>query len=222
MKKSTFCAGCGHTAIARITEQFLQKESGIFVGSVGCSVSLPSDFEGIDTVSSAHGRALAVATGIRRTVGKDKPIVTIQGDGDLLNIGIGELTHTCLRNEKIICVLLNNSVFSMTGFQLSATTPLGMKTKTSPEGRNEKYHGIPINVKSLIQTINPKVKYFLTTSSSREGIDWFEAFLQDSLNYNGFTLIEVISPCVTLFGGDVKKSYGYSKKIFEEKDELFK
>lgn len=214
MNKNTFCSGCGHVPIAKIVEKFIQECNGILCGSVGCSVSLPSDFEGFDTVSCAHGRGLAVATGIRRAIGHEKLILTYQGDGDALTIGMLEFKAACYRNEKIICVIIDNSVFGMTGFQLSALTPLGIKTKTSLDSRTEDIYGIPVNVRH--ETLcNPKVRYYLTTSATKKGIDTFKQQLYGVKDYNGFSVIHVISPCVTFFG-NTKKAYEYAIELYEK------
>ena len=209
-----FCRGCGHIPIAKTVEEFMLEHRGIFCGSVGCSVSLPSDFEGFDTVSCAHGRALAVATGIRRVVGPDRLILTYQGDGDALTIGMLEFKAACYRNEKIICIIIDNSVFGMTGFQLSALTPLGLKTKTSLDGRTEEIYGIPVNIRHET-ACNPKVKYYLTTSATREGIDMFKQHLHEAKDYNGFSVLHVISPCITFFG-NAKKAYEFSKEVYNK------
>ena len=211
--KTLFCRGCGHILIAKAVEEFMQEYQGIFCGSVGCSVSLPSDFEGFDTISCAHGRALAVATGIRRVVGNDKIILVYAGDGDALTIGLLEFKAACYRNEKIIYVIVDNGIFGMTGFQLSALTPLGTKTKTSLDGRKEELYGIPVNVK-YEAFCNPNVKYYLTTSATKEGIEKFKVYLNDAKNYKGFSVIHVISPCVTFFG-NIKNAYENSKNLYE-------
>lgn len=215
MKKISFCPGCGHIPIAKAVEKILQENNGILVGSVGCSVSIVSDFENVDAVSSQHGAALAVATGIRRVCKDKKVIITYQGDGDLGNIGIGELIHTCLRNENIICVLINNSVYGMTGFQMSSTTPIGVKTKTCVDGRTIKDHGIPINFRRITKAVNPEIQYFLCHSASKEGIDRFKECLKMGIENRGFTLIEVISPCVTFFKTP-KEAYEDAKKRYKE------
>jgi len=214
MLKHRYCPGCGHINISKEVERQLIERKGILICGVGCSVALPDIFEEIDAVSAAHGRALSVATGLRRVL-PDTTLVTYQGDGDCCTIGIGELIHTILRNPKLICVLINNQQFGMTGAQMSACTPVGIKTKTTPMGRNELNNGIPINVKLLMKQ-NPKTKYYLTNSASKTGIDLFKEQLRKALEYDGFSLIEVISPC-PIFWGDAKKSYEYSLKLYEEK-----
>lgn len=213
MKPHTFCPGCGHITISRIVEKELIAREGILVGSVGCSVALPDQFETVDAVSSAHGRALSVATAVKMCL-PDKPVLVYAGDGDCCTIGAGELIHTILRNPKIVCVLINNQQFGMTGHQMSAMTPVDLKTKTSVTGRHENVHGIPLNVKLLMKQ-NPKTKYYLTNAANKTGFDNFKIHLEEAFNYDGFSLIEVISPCPT-FWGNVKKSYEYSIGYFDK------
>lgn len=214
MKPAPYCTGCGHVPISKIVEKELIEREGILIGSVGCSVFLPDVFEVIDAISSAHGRALSVGTAVKMCL-PDKPVLVYAGDGDCCTIGVGELIHTILRNPKIVCVLINNSNFSMTGHQMSALTPLDMKTKTSVTGRKEIEHGIPLNVELLMKQ-NPKAKYYVTTSATKAGVDKFKEQLKEAFNNDGFSLIEVISPCPT-FWGSVKKSYEYSVKLYGER-----
>lgn len=214
MLKHKYCPGCGHIQISKEVEKQLIEKRGIPIVGVGCSVALPDIFTVVDAVSAAHGRALSVATALKMAL-PETPILTYQGDGDCCTIGAGELLHTILRNPPIVCVLINNQQFGMTGNQMSACTPIGVKTKTTVKGRNEIYNGIPINVKLLMKQ-NPKTKYYLTNSASKAGIDLFKIQLKEALEYNGFSLIEVMAPCPT-FWGNVKKSYEYSLKYYEEK-----
>lgn len=214
MLKHRYCPGCGHIQISKEVEKQLIEKRGIPVVGVGCSVALPDLFEVVDAVSASHGRALSVATALKMALPKT-PILTYQGDGDCCTIGAAELLHTILRNPPIVCVLINNHIFGMTGFQMSAETPIGLKTKTTVNGRNEINNGIPLNVKLLMKQ-NPKTHYYLTNSASKSGIELFKKQLKEALEYNGFSLIEVISPCVT-FWGNAKKSYEYSLKQYEEK-----
>jgi len=217
MRQIRFCPACGHIPIVKIEEELLQKHQGILIGTVGCSVPLCSDMEGVDAISSAHGRGLSVATSVKRVLGKDKMVLVHAGDGDGLTIGIGEFVHTCLRNEKIIYVLINNQQFGMTGHQMSALTPLEITTKTSYP-RKEEYHGIPVHVGKLVRALNPKVKYYRTTSATKEGINNFRKYLEEAINNDGFSVIEVVSPCPT-FWGNAKKAYEYSKDYFNSLEE---
>jgi len=209
-----FCPGCGHIQIAKAIEKELIERDAILVGSVGCSVALPNLFEIIDSVSAAHGRALSVATAVKMAL-PDKPVLVYAGDGDCCTIGAGELLHTILRNPKIVCVLVDNSNFAMTGHQMSALTPVGVKTKTTVKGRIELNNGIPLNVKLLTKQ-NLKVHYYLTHSAGKDGIELFKKQLKESLDYDGFSLIHVISPCPT-FWGNTKKSYEYSLSEYNKK-----
>jgi len=214
MKEIRYCKACGHTPISKEVERQLIAVSGILCGSVGCSVALPNLFEIVDAVSAAHGRALSVATALKMAL-PNKTIIAYQGDGDCCTIGAGELLHTILRNPKIVCILINNENFGMTGHQMSAETPIGVKTKTTVKGRDETLHGIPLDVKHLTK-LNPKVKYHLSNSATKDGIELFKKQLDEAINYDGFSLLEVISPCPT-FWGNAKKSYDFAKQCYEEK-----
>ena len=215
MQDHRYCPGCGHIQISKEVERQLIERAGVFVGSVGCSVALPNLFDIVDAVSAAHGRALSVATALKMAL-PDKTIIAYQGDGDCCTIGAGELLHTILRNPKIVCVLINNENFGMTGHQMSAETPIGVKTKTTVKGRDETLHGIPLDVKHLTK-LNPKVKYYLSNSATKDGIELFKKQLEEAINYDGFSLLEVISPCPTFFGGKPKEAYDFAKQCYEEK-----
>lgn len=214
MQPHRYCPGCGHIAISKAVESVLIERKGILVCGVGCSVALPDIFEVVDAVSAAHGRVLSVATGLRRVL-PNIPIVSYAGDGDCCTIGIGELVHTILRNEQLVCIIINNSIFGMTGFQMSSVTPIGVKTKTTVDGRLEENHGIPLDMRLLAKQ-NPKVNYNICHSASREGIDLFKEQLKTALDYQGFSIIEVISPCVTFFA-DAKKAYQYALNQYDIK-----
>jgi len=214
MLKHRYCPGCGHIQISKEVERQLIENHAILVGSVGCSVALPDLFEVVDAVSCAHGRALSTATALKMAL-PDIKIVTYQGDGDCCTIGAAELLHTILRNPSIVCVLINNLNFSMTGNQMSALTKLGMKTMTTVNGRNEQYNGIPMNVKLLTKQ-NPKVHYYLTHSAGKDGIEIFKTQLKEAIEYNGFSIIEVLSPC-PIFWGNVKKAYEFTLNEYKER-----
>lgn len=218
MKVVKFCRACGHIPIAKIVEETIQRTKGVFICGVGCSVSLATDFEDVDAISMPHGRTLTGATAARRVFGDDKVIIAYQGDGDCLTIGIGELVNTILRNEPIVCILINNQQFGMTGHQMSAATPLEMQTKTCFP-RSEENHGIPIHVGKLIRALNPKVKFYRVHAAGRDnihGIDAFRNYLDEAIKNDGFSLIEVISPCPTFFNGKIKESYEFAKKHYNK------
>ena len=146
--KYTFCPGCDHGVAVRLVAEVIDelgiRENAIVAAAIGCSVTI-YDFLNIDALESPHGRAMAVATGIKRAR-PDKFVFTYQGDGDFASIGWAESMHAALRGEKISSICINNTTFGMTGGQLGPTTMMGQVTTTSPTGRNEEYYGYPIKM----------------------------------------------------------------------------
>ncbi len=144
----TFCPGCDHGVAVRLVAEVLDElgltQNTICAASIGCSVTI-YDFLNIDTIESPHGRAMAVATGVKRAK-PDKFVFTYQGDGDFASIGLAESMHAALRGEKISAICINNTTYGMTGGQLGPTTILGQVTTTSPTGRNLEYYGYPIKI----------------------------------------------------------------------------
>ena len=144
----TFCAGCDHGIAIRIIAELLDEmnlaEKTIIVSSIGCSVFL-NDYFDLDIIEAPHGRALAVATGVKRAK-PDKFVFTYQGDGDLASIGLGESLHAMARGEKVTTICMNNTNYGMTGGQMAPTTILGQKTTTTVNGRDANVQGYPIKI----------------------------------------------------------------------------
>ena len=142
----SYCPGCGHGTAHRIIMEVLDEmgigDITIGIAPVGCSV-LAYEFMNVDMQQAAHGRAPAVATGVKRTW-PDKMVFTYQGDGDLAAIGTSETIHACNRGENIVIVFINNGIYGMTGGQMAPTTLPGMKSSTSPYGRDVKLMGNPL------------------------------------------------------------------------------
>ena len=151
-KVLSYCPGCGHGTAHRILMELVDEmglqENTIGVAPVGCSV-LAYEFMNIDMQQAAHGRAPAVATGIKRTW-PNKFVFTYQGDGDLAAIGTAETIHACNRGEDILIVFINNGIYGMTGGQMAPTTLPGMKSSTSPFGRDTKIMGNPLLITELV------------------------------------------------------------------------
>ncbi len=151
----TFCPGCDHGVaiklIAQVIDELKLKENTIAIGSVGCSVFL-DDYLDFDMVEAPHGRAMAVATGVKRAK-PDKTVFTYQGDGDFASIGIAESIHATTRGEKITAFCINNTTYGMTGGQAGPTTLLGQVTTTSPFGRNVENYGYPIKISEIMSQI---------------------------------------------------------------------
>jgi len=157
---TTYCPGCGHGIVHRLVAEVLD-ELGmggrtILVGSVGCSV-FAYDFLRLDAVESPHGRAAAVATGVKR-VRPDKIVFTYQGDGDLAAIGTAEIVHAAARGERFTTIFVNNGIYGMTGGQMAPTTLPGQKTTSSPLGRDVSTVGYPLPVTEMLSLL-PGVQY---------------------------------------------------------------
>jgi 2-oxoglutarate ferredoxin oxidoreductase subunit beta len=174
-------------------------DRAIGIASVGCSVFADVYFQS-DMVQAAHGRAPAVATGLKRAL-PEAVLFAYQGDGDLASIGMGEIIHAASRGERITIFFLNNAVFGMTGGQLAPTTPLGYKTSTSPYGRTAQEAGYPIRVCELLSTLEgPAYLARVAVSSPRQvraakkAIK--KAFLAQTED-RGFSLVEILSTCPT-------------------------
>jgi 2-oxoglutarate ferredoxin oxidoreductase subunit beta len=196
-----YCPGCGHGVVHRliaevIEEMGIQSET-IGVAPVGCSVFAYNYFD-IDMQEAAHGRASAVATGIKRVL-PDKYVFSYQGDGDLAAIGTGETIHTCNRGENILIVFINNGIYGMTGGQMAPTTIPGMKSTTSPFGRDVATMGNPLKITDLVATL-PGV-YYCTRQAvdSPNHVRKAKKAIQKGFEYQklkkGLSFIEIVSNC---------------------------
>lgn len=197
----SYCPGCGHGTAHRIImevveEMGIQSET-IGVAPVGCSV-LAYDFMNIDMTQAAHGRAPAVATAIKRLF-PDKFVFTYQGDGDLAAIGTAETIHACNRGENMTIIFINNGIYGMTGGQMAPTTLPGMKSSTSPYGRDVATMGNPLKMTELVATL-PGTLYVTrqavhTPSAVRKAKRAVrKAFENQKLN-KGLSFVEIVSNC---------------------------
>jgi 2-oxoglutarate ferredoxin oxidoreductase subunit beta len=202
-----YCPGCGHgivhKLIAELIDEFDLRERMIAVAPVGCSVTA-YDYLDVDFSESAHGRAPAVATGIKRSR-PDCFVLAYQGDGDLASIGTAEIIHAANRGENITTVFVNNAIYGMTGGQMAPTTLIGQKATTCPDGRSpEAGMGYPIRVCELLQSLGG-VTYLARTSvhTPANVIKTKKALkkgFETQIRKEGFSLIEVISPCPVNWG----------------------
>lgn len=201
-----YCPGCTHGTIHRLVAEVLVElgvlDKTIGVAPVGCSV-LCYDYFACDMFEAAHGRAPAVATGIKRSL-PDRVVFTYQGDGDLAAIGTAEIVHAAARGEKITTIFVNNAIYGMTGGQMAPTTLPGQVTETSPYGRDVNVQGHPIRVSEMIATLDGAVYVERVSADSVPNIlkakkaikKAFELQIQGA----GFTMIEVLSICPTNWG----------------------
>ncbi len=214
----TYCPGCLHGVAHRLVAESIE-ELGLTnmmtgVAPVGCSV-FAYKFFNFDMAQAAHGRAPAVATGMKRAR-PDMHVFTYQGDGDLAAIGTAEIVHAANRGEHISVFFVNNAIYGMTGGQMAPTTLPGMKTTTSPYGRNVDDIGYPIRVSELLATLI--APYYIERVSLLSPADIIKAkkAVHKALTYNkegrGFTFVELISTCPTNWGIDPIKSREWAKE----------
>lgn len=196
-----FCPGCSHGTIhkllAEVIEEMGMQEKAIGISPVGCSV-FAYNYIDIDWAESAHGRACAVATGIKR-VSPDKMVFTYQGDGDLAAIGTGETIHACNRGENITVIYVNNAIYGMTGGQMSPTTIEGMVTTTTPEGRDTKMHGYPFKVSDMVALLDGTCyvtrQAVNTPANVRKAKKAIRKAFENSMNEKGLSFIEFVATC---------------------------
>ena len=196
-----YCPGCGHTTthriIAEVIEEMDIQSETIGVAPVGCSV-LMYNYMDVDMQEAAHGRAPAVATAIKRLL-PEKYVFTYQGDGDLAAIGTAETIHACNRGENITMIFINNGIYGMTGGQMAPTTLVGMKSSTTPFGREVPLMGNPIKMTDIV--VNLPGTYFVSRQSvhtpgnvrkAKKAIK--KAFEYQALN-KGTCFVEIVSNC---------------------------
>lgn len=198
-----FCPGCHHGIIHRLVAECIDElalaEDCICVGSVGCSVFI-YNYIAVDTVEAPHGRAPAVATGVKRAR-PDKVVFSYQGDGDLAAIGFSEIMYAANRGEKITVVFVNNSVYGMTGGQMAPTTMVGQKTTTSPLGRQAENDGFPIHMSELLSML-PGTAFVArvavnTVKNIQQAKKGLKKAFQAQLSNKGMGFIEFLSACPT-------------------------
>lgn len=201
-----YCPGCHHGTIHRIVaetlDEFDLRTKTIGVASIGCSVFLYSYFD-IDVVESPHGRAPAVATGVKRAR-PDRFVFTYQGDGDLAAIGTAEIIHAANRGEDITVIFVNNTTYGMTGGQMAPTTLPGQKTSTSPYGRNTQKEGFPVRVTELLSGLDGVAFAARTAVDSPKHLMDAKRQIRKAFRYQvegkGFSFVEVLSACPTNWG----------------------
>ena len=201
-KALSYCPGCGHGTthrlIMEVIEELGKENETIGVAPVGCSV-LAYEFMNVDMQEAAHGRAPALATAIKR-LWPGKVVFTYQGDGDLAAIGTAETIHACNRGEKIVMVFINNGIYGMTGGQMAPTTLPGMKTATSPYGRDVATMGNPLKMTELVATL-PGTYYVTrqsvqTPAAVRKAKKAIKKAFQNQLDDKpGVSFIEIVSNC---------------------------
>ena len=201
-----YCPGCNHGIIHRLVAEAIDelKLDGNVIGvaPVGCSVFAYQYFN-CDMYEAAHGRAPAVATGVKR-VKPDTLVFTYQGDGDLASIGTAEIVHAAHRGEKITTIFVNNAIYGMTGGQMAPTTLVGQKTTTSPYGRDENWCGAPIKIAEMLAAVPGSYYIERCAVNNNANIIKTKKAINKAMQYQmegkGFCMIEVLSTCPTNWG----------------------
>ena len=222
--KTHFCPGChhgiAHKILAETIDRFGLREKTVGVACVGCSVFL-YDYIDVDVAEAPHGRAPAVATGVKRAQ-PDRFVFTYQGDGDLAAIGTSEIIHAANRGENITVIFVNNTTYGMTGGQMAPTTMLGQKTSTSPYGRDFRKDGYPIKMAELLATLEGTAYSARVATSTpaqiRKAKEAVRIAFDMQLKEMGFSIVEFLSTCPTNWG---MKPIDAQKRVLGEMSEYF-
>jgi 2-oxoglutarate ferredoxin oxidoreductase subunit beta len=198
-----YCPGCthgvAHRLIAEVIDELGIRENTIGVAPVGCSVFCYNYFE-VDFVEAAHGRAPAMATGVKRVL-PDRIVFTYQGDGDLASIGLAEIMHAALRGEHITVIFINNAIYGMTGGQMAPTSLPGMRTTSSPGGRDVETSGFPIRMCEILAQMDGATylarRSLHNPAEIRKAKKAIKLAFENQINGFGFSLVELLSSCPT-------------------------
>ena len=201
-----YCPGCthgvAHRLVAEVLDEMKLRETTIGVASVGCSVFAYNYFD-FDFVQAPHGRAPAMATGIKR-VRPDRIVFTYQGDGDLASIGMGEIVASAARGENITVIFINNTNYGMTGGQMAPTTLPGQKTTSSPQGRDVETQGYPIRTAELLSTLDGASYVVRRSLHDAKNIRLAKKAIRTAFEVQksglGFSMVELLSICPTNWG----------------------
>ena len=196
-----YCPGCSHGIVHKLIAETLEEmdaiKTAIGVCPVGCSV-FAGNYFACDMLEAAHGRAPAVATGVKRTH-PNVPVFTYQGDGDLASIGAAEIVHAAMRGEKFTTIFINNAIYGMTGGQMAPTTLLGQVTSTTPYGRDVHLNGYPLKITELIAQLDGTC--YVTRQSAetpaavRKTKNAIKKAFQNTRLHKGTSFVEVVSTC---------------------------
>lgn len=201
-----YCPGCthgvAHRLVAEVLDEMNVRESTIGVAPVGCSVFAYNYFD-CDFVEAAHGRAPAMATGIKRVL-PDRVVFTYQGDGDLASIGMAEIVHAAARGENITVVFINNAIYGMTGGQMAPTTLPGQKTTSSPGGRDVEQMGFPIRMSEMLSSLDGTGYVVRRSLHDPKNIRLAKKAIRTAFETQvrglGFSMVELLSSCPTNWG----------------------
>ncbi|NLI54492.1 MAG: 2-oxoglutarate oxidoreductase [Clostridiales bacterium] len=213
-----YCPGCTHGVAHKLVAEAMEEldiiGTTVGIAPVGCSV-FAYDYFACDMQEAAHGRAPAVATGIKRAH-PDLAVFTYQGDGDLAAIGTAEIVHAAMRGEKITTIFINNAIYGMTGGQMAPTTLVGQTATTAPLGRQQEHYGSPIRMAELLSTLDGCVYAERVTLTDVPNILKAKKAIKKAfelqLSGAGFTFVEILSTCPTNWGLTPLDAIGWLKE----------
>ena len=223
-KQFHYCPGCNHGIIHRLVAEVIDEMhldgKVIGVAPVGCSV-FAYDYFNCDMYEAAHGRAPAVATGVKRSVGKDTLVFTYQGDGDLASIGLAETMSAANRGENFTVIFVNNGIYGMTGGQMAPATLVGMKATTAPKGRDPKEHGYPMHMCEILNQLTAPYYLERTSCNTPANVVRTKAAIrkafQNQLAGKGFSMVEIVTSCPTNWGLEPLEALDFlEEKMFKE------
>lgn len=214
-KVSGFCPGCMHGTVMKLIGEVLEEmeltDKAVCVLGIGCC-GLQMDYIAYDNITSPHGRACAVATGIKRT-SPESLVFTYQGDGDFASIGLAESVSAANRGENVSVIFINNGIYGMTGGQMAPTTLVGMKATTAPGGRDPKEHGYPMHMCEILDQLTAPAYLERTSCNTPANViktkKAIRKAFQNQLDGKGFSMVEIVTSCPTNWGLDALKALDY-------------
>ncbi len=205
-KVSGFCPGCMHSTIIKLIGEVLEElnvvDKAVIVTGIGCC-GLHKDYVAYDEITAPHGRATAVATGLKRA-NPDGIYFTYQGDGDFAAIGLGESISAANRGENITVIFVNNGIYGMTGGQMAPTTLIGMKASTAPKGRIAEEHGYPMHMCEILNQLTAPAYLERTSCNTPQNViktkNAIKKAFQNQIDGKGFSMVEIVTTCPTNWG----------------------
>ena len=214
-KVSGFCPGCMHSTVIKLIGEALEEldlvDKAACVLGIGCC-GLHMDYIAYDNTTAPHGRACAVATGIKRA-SPDSLVFTYQGDGDFAAIGLGESISAANRGENITVIFINNGIYGMTGGQMAPTTLIGMKASTAPKGRDAREHGYPMHMCEILDQLTAPVYLERTSCNTPQNViktkNAIKKAFRNQVEGRGFSMVEIVTRCPTNWGMDALAALDY-------------
>ena len=214
-KVSGFCPGCMHSSVCKVITEVLDElgmvDNACYVQGVGCCGLAVTYFD-MDTVAAPHGRACAIASSFKRC-SPETLVFTYQGDGDLAAIGLAETMSAANRGENFTVIFVNNGIYGMTGGQMAPTTMVGVKTTTTPYGRDEREHGAPLHMCEILSQLEAPAYIARVTLATPANVNKTKQAIhkafQNQLDGKGFSMVEIVTSCPTNWGMDALKALDF-------------